>query len=61
MALNGNALYVPSKRRGHPGIRRLAKCKKSYRCENPHYDFMTDSTNKVITDMFKKNPNLKPV
>ena len=115
--------YVPSKRRGHSGIRRLAKCKGSYCCENPHCDFMmeynqpnrhhfkvkenkakcehcgcdglfvncnarkiwefndtlglvtvfhygdhscqpspkhTPSTDKVITDMFKKNPKLKP-
>ena len=34
--------YVPSKRRGHSGIRRLAKCKGSYRCENPHCDFMIE-------------------
>ena len=34
--------YVPSKRRGHSGIRRLAKCKGSYRCENPHCDFMME-------------------
>ena len=115
--------YVPSKRHGHSGIRRLAKCKGSYHCENPHCDFMMEynqpnrhhfkmkenkakcehcgcdglfvncnarkiwefndtlrlvtvfhygdhscqsspkpspSTNKVITDMFKKNPKLKP-
>ena len=115
--------YVPSKRRGHSGIRRLAKCKGSYRCENPHCDFImkynqpsghhfkikknkakcehcgcdglfvnynarkiwefndtlrlvsvfhygdpscqlspkpSPSTNKVITDMFKKSPKLKP-
>ena len=32
--------HVPSKRRGHSGIRRLAKCKGSYLCENPHCDFM---------------------
>ena len=115
--------YVPSKRRGHKGIRRLANCSGSYRCDNVHCDFLEEyghpnrhhfklkddgakcdhcgsdgvfvkcnarkiwefddtrklvtvyhygdhsclpapkrntETNKVVTDMFKKNPKLKP-